>query len=160
MFWTISSSLLPFSRGAKRNERVSSLKDTITKRDRRLTAVHLLPVVEHRLRERLSRRRSPQLAVEAERLHDGQVGLDGEHGGSGTLLFTEDLSTALVKNGVDTTDGVLRALDLDKIDGLLKTGGSKQASGVADTTAGGDDLSSTTVDGISVELEKVPSVSK
>lgn len=117
-------------------------------------------MIEHQLRERLTRRSSTELTVEAERLHDGEVGLDGEHGGSRTLLFAEDLATALVEDGVNTTDGVLRALDLDKVDRLLETWGGKQASGVADTTAGGDDLSSATVDGISVKLEDVSSVLK
>ena len=109
-------------------------------------------MVEHHLGERLARRRSTELTVEAEGLHDGKVGLDGEHGGSGTLLFAEDLSTALVEDGVDTTDGVLRALDLDEVDGLLETGLGEQARSVADTTASGDDLSSTTVDGIRMKL--------
>lgn len=111
-------------------------------------------MVEHALRESLARRRSTELTVEAERLHDGEVGLDGEHGGSGALLFAEDLTTALVEDGVDTADGVLRALDLDEVDGLLETGGREQAGGVADTTASGDDLSSTTVNGIGVELNR------
>ena len=79
----------------------------------KLTAVHQLPVVEDGLRERLARRRRAELAVEAERLHDGQERLDGEHGGSGPLLLREDLSTTLVEHGVDTANGVLRALDLD-----------------------------------------------
>ena len=111
-------------------------------------------MVEHGLRERLARRSSTELAVEAERLHDGEVRLDSEHGSSGTLLFREDLSTTLVEDGVDTANGVLGTLDLDKVDGLLETGGGEQARSVADTTASGDDLTSTTVDGISVELRR------
>ena len=109
-------------------------------------------MIEHVLGERLTRRRRTELTVEAEGLHDRQVCLDSEHGGSGPLLLAEDLSTALVEDGVDTTDGVLGALDLDEVDGLLETGGGEQARGVADTTASGDDLASTTVNGISVEL--------
>ena len=70
-------------------------------------------MVEHGLREGLTTRLRAQLAVEAERLRHGQVCLDCEHGRADTLLFAEDLSTALVQNGVDTADGVLRALDLD-----------------------------------------------
>ena len=78
-----------------------------------LTAGHELPVVEHALWERLARRRSTELTVEAEGLHDGQVRLDSEHGRSGPLLLREDLATTLVEHRVDTTDSVLRALDLD-----------------------------------------------
>ena len=119
-----------------------------------LTAVHQLPVVHNRLRERLARRRSTELTVEAERLHNGEVCLDGEDGGSGALLLREDLSTTLVEDGVDTTDGVLGALDLDEVDGLLERWLGEQARGVADTAGGGDDLSSATVDGIGVKLSK------
>ena len=80
---------------------------------RKLTAVHDLPVVQYGLRERLATSLRTKLAVEAERLHDGQVRLDGEHGCADTLLLREDLTTALVQARVDTTDRVLRALDLD-----------------------------------------------
>lgn len=62
------------------------------------------------------------------------------------------MSTTLIQDGVDATDGVLRTLNLDKVDGLLETWGGEQASGVRSTTASGDDLTTTTVDGISVEL--------
>ena len=111
-------------------------------------------MVHNRLRERLARRRSTELTVEAERLHNGEVCLDGEDGGSGALLLREDLSTTLVEDGVDTTDGVLGALDLDEVDRLLERGRGEQAGGVADTTASRDDLSSTTVDGIGVKLQR------
>ena len=127
-------------------------------------------MIEHALGEGLATGGRAQLAVEAEGLHDGQVRLHGEHGRADTLLLREDLSTTLVQHGVDTTDGVLRALDLDctqgnqsrsgntqrcphtEVDGLLKTWRREQASGVGDTTARGDDLSSTTMDGVRVEL--------
>ena len=78
-----------------------------------LTAVHLFPVIHDGLRERLTRRSSTELAVEAERLHDGQVRLDGEHGRADTLLLAEDLTTTLVEHRVDTADRVLGTLDLD-----------------------------------------------
>ena len=111
-------------------------------------------MVEHGLREGLARRSSTKLAVEAERLHDGQVGLDGEHGSSRALLLAEDLTTALVKDRVDTANSILGTLDLDKVDGLLETRGGKQACGVTYTTTSGDDLTSTAVDSVSVELKK------
>lgn len=43
---------------------------------------------------------------------------------------------------------------LTKVDGLLETGGGEQAGSIADTTTCGNDLSTTTVDGIGVELHK------
>ena len=119
-----------------------------------LTAGHELPVVEHALWERLARRRSTELTVEAEGLHDGQVRLDSEHGRSGTLLFAEDLATTPVEDGVDTADSVLGTLNLDEVDGLLESRVGEQAGSVADTTASRDDLSSTTVDGIGVKLQR------
>lgn len=39
-----------------------------------------------------------------------------------------------------------------EVDWLLETRSSEQASGVANTTASGDDLTSATMDGISVKL--------
>lgn len=113
---------------------------------------HQLPVVEHGLRERLSGRRRAEITVETEGLHDRQVRLDREHGCSGTLLLGEDLATTLVERRVDTTDGVLRALNLDEVDGLLESGVGEQARSISDTTACRDDLSSTTVDSVGVEL--------
>lgn len=70
-------------------------------------------MIEDGLREGLTRGGGTELSVKAERFHDRKVGLDGEDGGTGTLLFADDLSTTLVEDGVDTTDGVLGTLDLD-----------------------------------------------
>ena len=70
-------------------------------------------MVHHRLRERLPRRRGAEVAVEAKGLHDGEVRLDREHRRSGPLLLGEDLAATLVEARVDTTDRVLRTLNLD-----------------------------------------------
>lgn len=78
-----------------------------------LTAVEQLPVVEHALGECLATGRGAQFTVEAERLHDGKVSLDGEHRSSDPLLFAEDLATSPVEDGVDTADSLFWALDLD-----------------------------------------------
>jgi hypothetical protein len=76
-------------------------------------AIHQLPVVEHHLGEGLARRGGTKITVEAEGLHDGEVGLDGEHGCTNALLLAEDLSTFPVQAGVDTTNSILRALHLN-----------------------------------------------
>ena len=78
-----------------------------------LTAVHSLPVIEDTLGEGLSGGMRAKLSVESEGLGDRKVSLDGEHGGTRTLLLGEDLSTTLVQATVDTADGVFWALDLD-----------------------------------------------
>ena len=109
-------------------------------------------MIEHVLWEGLSGGGRPESTVESERFVHGQVSLDVEHRGTNPLLLGEHLSTTLIQDGVDTTDGILGTLNLDEVDGLLDTGGGKQAGGVRSTTASGDDLSSSTVDRISVEL--------
>jgi hypothetical protein len=76
-------------------------------------AVHDLPMVEHALGEGLAGGMRAELSVEAEGLGDREVSLDSEHGGSRALLLGEDLSTTLVQAAVDTTDGILWALDFD-----------------------------------------------
>jgi hypothetical protein len=76
-------------------------------------ARHLLPVIEDALREGLTSSMRAQFSVETERFRDREIRLDGEHWRSGTLLFTEDLPTTFVQAAVDTTNGVLRALNLD-----------------------------------------------
>ena len=90
-------------------------------------------MVHDGLRERLSARRRTELTVEAERLHDRQVGLDREHGRADTLLLAEDLSTTLVEDGVDTTNGVLGTLDFDLKKGVqVRTQLRKEAKSKCD----------------------------
>ena len=113
-------------------------------------------MVKYSLGEGLAGGVRAELTVEAEGLGDREVRLDREHGRSRALLLREDLATTLVETRVDTTNGVLRALDLDEVDGLLERGLGEQARGVADTAGGGDDLSSTTVNGIGVKLSRIP----
>ncbi|GKT92871.1 elongation factor 2 [Colletotrichum tofieldiae] len=110
-----------------------------------------LPVVEDKLGEGLSGGGLAQVTVEAEGLHDGEVGLDGEQRSAGTLLLTEDVTTSAGKDTVDTTHGLLGNLDLDQEDGLEKGGLGEQSGGVQDSAGGGDDLATTTVNGIGVE---------
>lgn len=108
-------------------------------------------MVEDGLGEGLSGGGLAQIGVEAERLQNGEVGLDVEQGSTGALLLVEDVTTSSGKDTVDTTHGLLGDLDLDQVDGLEKSGLGKQGSGVQDTTGSGDKLTSTTVDGIGVE---------
>ena len=118
--------------------------------ERRATRKNL-PVIEDGLREGLAGRRLTEITVEAEGFHDGEVSLDGEERSTRTLLFIEDVSSAAGEHTVDTTHGLLGHLDLDKEDGLEKGGVGKEGGGVQHTTSSGDDLATTTVDGIGVE---------
>jgi hypothetical protein len=108
-------------------------------------------VVEDGLREGLSTGGLAQLAGETEGLVDGEVGLDVEQRSTGALLLGVDVTTAAGKDTVDTTHGLLGNLDLDVEDGLEDAGVGKEGSGIEDTTSSGDDLTTTTVNGISVE---------
>ena len=112
-----------------------------------------LPVVEDGLRESLTGGGLSEIGVESERLVDGEVSLDGNHGSTNTGLLGEDVSTSPVEARVDTTETRVGALDLDEVDGLLDTGLGKQSGGIADTSAGGDELSTTSVNGIGVESD-------
>ena len=61
-------------------------------------AIHEFPVVEHRLRERLSTSCLPEITVEAERLHHRQICLHCEHRCADTLLLGEYLSSPFVQH--------------------------------------------------------------
>ena len=80
---------------------------------RELDQTHSLPVIEDHLGEGLSCSRLAKLSGESERLVDGQVRLDGVHGGSRALLLGEDVSTLPVEGRVDTSESGLGALNLD-----------------------------------------------
>jgi len=108
-------------------------------------------VGEHALREGLTRGVRAEIGGETEGLHNGQVSLDSVQGSTGTLGLRENVTTTSVENTIDTTDGGLRALDLNEVDGLLESGLGGKLGGVDNTTSGGDDLTTTTVDGISVQ---------
>lgn len=81
-----------------------------------------LPVIEHALRECLSTGVGSQIGGETERLVDGQISLDDEHGRTGDLRVLEHVSTASVQHTVDATDGRFRTLDLAQVYGLHDTG--------------------------------------
>ena len=110
-----------------------------------------LPVIEDGLGESLAGGGLTKIAVEAERLQDGEVGLDVEQRSTGALLLGEDVTSPAGKDTVDTTHGLLGHLNLDEVDGLKKSGLSHEGRGVQDTTSSGDDLATTTVNSISVE---------
>lgn len=108
-------------------------------------------MIEDGLREGLTRGGGTQVTVEAERFQDGEVSLDVEERSTRTLLLVEDVTTTAGKDTVDTTHGILGNLNLDEVDGLEKSGLGQQGRGVQDTTSSGDDLTTTTVNSISVQ---------
>lgn len=118
---------------------------------KRRTTREDIPVIEDRLGERLATGGGAQIGRETEGLVDGQVGLDVEQRGTGSLLLGVDVTTTAGEDTVDTTHGALGNLDLDVEDGLHDTRIGKHGSGIQDTTSSGDDLATTTVDSISVQ---------
>lgn len=108
------------------------------------------PVVKHGLRESLPTSVGAEIGGETERLVDRQVGLDVEQRGTRTLLLREDVTSPSCQYTVDTAHSLFRHLDLNKVDGLQKTRVGKEGSGVEDATSSRDDLSTTTMDSISV----------
>jgi len=114
-------------------------------------AGHDLPVVEDALREGLTSSVGSEIGSETKGFHDGKVGLDVGEGSSDSLDLLDDLSSSLVHDSVDSSNDSLGAGDLDQEDGLHESGLSSQLGGVEDTSGSGDDLTTSSVDGISVE---------
>jgi hypothetical protein len=110
-----------------------------------------LPMGEEALREGLTRGLRSKISSETERLQHREISLDLVERSTGALLFGNDVSTTLVEARVDTTNGVFGALNIDKEDRFLETRLASEDGGIDDTTASGDDLSTTTMDGISVK---------
>lgn len=110
-------------------------------------------MVEHHLWEGLAGGVGTEISVEAEGLVDWQVSLDVEQRSTWTLDLLEDVTSPPGKDGVDTTHGVLWNLDLDQEDWLKERWVSQESGSVQDTTSSWDDLSTTTVNGISVESD-------
>merc|ERR1712180_426195 len=110
-----------------------------------------LPVVEHALWEGLASSVGPQVSGEAEGLVDRQVGLDDEHGGAGGLRLLEHVTSPSVQHTVDSSNCVLRALNFDQVYWLHNSGVSCQQTSVQDTPCCWDDLTTPTMNSISVE---------
>ena len=115
------------------------------------TTSEMLPMVEDLLWEGLSTSGGTEIGSETEGLVDGKVRLDVEERSTNTLGLLEDVTSPAGEDTVDTSHSLLGNLDLAKVDGLEKSGLGKESSGVKDTARSGDDLTTTTVNGISVE---------
>jgi len=110
-----------------------------------------LPVVEHALREGLTLGLSTKVIVETEGLKHRKVSTDNAERSARTRLLSDDGTTTTVEASIDSTDHTLGALDLHKEDRLLETRLSGEHASVVATTGSGDDLTSTTMDSISVQ---------
>jgi hypothetical protein len=113
----------------------------------------MLPMVEDLLWEGLSTGGGTEIGGETEGLVDGKVSLDVEERSTNTLVLLEDVTSPSGKDTVDTTHSLLGNLDLDEVDRLEQSGLGKESGSVEDTARGRDDLTTTTVNGISVESD-------
>ena len=110
-----------------------------------------LPMVEDALREGTTGGGGTKSLGESEGLSDGQVGLDVDERGSGDGLLSSNNTSPLGQALIDSSYGIIRALDLNQEDGLHETGLSSQYGGVEDTSSSRNDLTTTSVDSIGVE---------
>ena len=108
-------------------------------------------MIEDALREGTAGGGSTESLGETEGLSDGEVRLHVDKGSSGNGFLTDDNTTTLGETVVDSTDGVLGALDLDQEDGFLEAGFGSELRGVEGTSGSGDDLTTTSVDSVSME---------
>jgi hypothetical protein len=106
---------------------------------------------EDALGESLTGSGSSQSGGETEGLRDGQVALDHILGGSLNLDFFLDDTSSLIENGVDTSHHVGGSGNLGQEHRFQKSGFGSQFGGVIDSSGGRDDLSSSSMDGVSVQ---------
>ena len=67
------------------------------------------------------------------------------------MFFINVLSSSLIQDGVDTTDGFFWGLNFDQEDWLLESWFTTQVSSEHGLSGSWNDLTGTSVDGISVE---------
>jgi len=88
---------------------------------------------------------------ETEGFSDWEVSLNHDEWGSGDWFFTDNDTSALGKATIDTTYCIIRALNFDQEDWLLEAGLGSEFSGEEDTSGSWGNLTTTSVDSISVK---------
>ena len=110
-----------------------------------------VPVVEHALWEGFPAGVGAQVLGEPEGFSNWKVGLQVDHRGPLLLLFVEHAPTSAGDHTVAATHDVLGHLDLGQVHGLHEGRAGAEHGGVGHAAGGGDDLASTTVDGVGVQ---------
>jgi hypothetical protein len=108
-------------------------------------------VIEDALREGTTGSGSTKGLGETEGLSDREEGLNHDERGSLDGLFTLNDTTTLGEATVDTTNSIIRALNLDQENGLLEAGLSSKLASEEDTSGSWGDLTTTSVDSVGVE---------
>jgi len=111
----------------------------------------LLPMIEHALREGTTGSGGTESLGETEGFSDGEESLEQDERGTLDRLFRLDNTTTLGDAAVDTTYSVVGGLNLDQEDWFLEAGRGGQFGSEEDTSHSGGDLTTTSVDSVSVE---------
>jgi len=106
---------------------------------------------EDTLRESLSGSGSSKRCSESKGFSDGQMGSDQVHGGTLDLFFFDDDTSSLIENLVNSSHAVSGAGDFGKENGLLEGGVGSEFTSIVNSSGGGDQLTTSSVDGIGVE---------
>mmetsp|Transcript_101971 Transcript_101971/g.287842 ORF Transcript_101971/g.287842 Transcript_101971/m.287842 type:complete len:664 (+) Transcript_101971:115-2106(+) len=105
---------------------------------------HELPVVKHRHAHCLPGRVRPQVCLETEGFHGGQIGMDSVHGAPRLRQIAHDVATAPRKHVVDGRDAIRWAFDLGELDRFHQPRRGQQKGGISHTPRSGDDLAAAT----------------
>jgi hypothetical protein len=108
-------------------------------------------MIEDALREGSSGGSGSESLGETEGLSYGQVSLHVDERSSGDWLLGDDDTSSLGKGLIDTTDDIIRSLDLTKENWLLEFRHSSELTSVHDSSSGRHNLTSTSMDSISME---------
>jgi len=110
-------------------------------------------MIEDELREGLTRGSSPQVAGETKALHHRKMSFDVAQISTSFGDFLDDESSSLAEDTVDASyNAASRALDLNQEDGLLDSWFCRQLRSTEGPPGCWNDLSCTSVNGISVQV--------
>jgi hypothetical protein len=110
-----------------------------------------LPMIEGALWEGSSGGGGSEGLGETEGLTDWQVCLHDNEWGTSDWLLTDNNTSSLGKSLIDTSYGIIWSLDLTEEDWLLESWLGGKLGSVHNSSGGWDDLTTTSMDGISVE---------
>mmetsp|Transcript_1469 Transcript_1469/g.1762 ORF Transcript_1469/g.1762 Transcript_1469/m.1762 type:complete len:284 (+) Transcript_1469:187-1038(+) len=108
-------------------------------------------MVEDALRESSTRGSGTESLGETKGLTDGQVSFHEHERSTYNGLFRDNDTSSLGETLVDTTNSILRGLNFTEEDGFLELRGSGELRSVEDSSGGRDDLTTTSMDSISME---------
>jgi len=108
-------------------------------------------MIEHTLREGSSWGKLSQVLGESEWFSDRQVGFHNNKRCSLNGLFTNNNTSSLCKALIDTSHSIIRGLDFAHENWLLESWFSSKHGSIVDSSSSGDDLTTTSVDSISMK---------